>query len=157
VSRTTIADAILHFTISDPAKLSPADITMLRDRGVTPKIFMRGMGFEQRLSDNLKLIEAAGKAGLLTQLHAEDAALLAGAMDRLVAQGRTALVGQNFADSHPVEAEVATQRAVGFAEFTGAPIYLVHMSSERAMRVAEAARSRPPVFTEYASSTCTDA
>jgi len=150
VSRTTIADAILHFTISDPAKLSPADITMFRERGVTPKIFMRGMGFEQRLSDNLKLIEAAGKAGLLMQLHAEDAALLAGAMDRLVAQGRTALVGQNFADSHPVEAEeVATQRAVGFAEFTGSPVYLVHMSSERAMRVAEAARARGlPVFTE---------
>ena len=149
-SRTTIADAILHFTISDPTKLSPADITMLRERGVTPKIFMRGMAFEERLTDNLKLIEAAGKAGLLTQLHAEDAAILAGAMGRLVAQGRTALVGQNFADSHPVEAEeVATQRAVGFAEFTGAPIYLVHISSERAMRVAEAARARGlPVFTE---------
>jgi dihydropyrimidinase len=149
-SRTTIADATLHFTIGDPTKLSPADVTMLRERGVTPKIFMRGMGFEQRLSDNLKLIEAAGRAGLLTQLHAEDAAILAGAMDRLVAAGRTALVGQNFADSHPVEAEeVATQRAVGFAEFTRAPIYLVHMSSERAMRVAEAARARGlPVFTE---------
>ena len=149
-SRTTIADAILHFTISDPSKLLPAGVAMLRDRGVTPKIFMRGMGFEQRLADNLKVIEAAGRAGLLTQLHAEDAAILAGAMDRLVAQGRTALVGQNFADSHPVEAEeVATQRAVGFAEFTGAPIYLVHMSSERAMRVAEAARARGlPVFTE---------
>ena len=148
--RTTIADAILHLTISDPTRLSPADVTMLRERGVTPKIFMRGMGFEQRLADNLKLIEAAGKAGLLTQLHAEDAAILAGAMDRLVAEGRTALVGQNFADSHPVEAEeVATQRAGGFAEFTGAPIYLVHMSSERAMRVAEAARARGlPVFTE---------
>lgn len=149
-SRTTIADAILHFTISDPSKLLPADIPMLRERGVTPKIFMRGMAFEQRLAGNLKLIEAAGKAGLLMQLHAEDAGILAGAMERLIAQGRTALVGQNFADSHPLEAEeVATQRAVGFSEFTGAPVYLVHMSSERAMRVAEAARARGlPVFTE---------
>jgi dihydropyrimidinase len=149
-SRTTIADAILHLTIGDPTKLVPTDLTMLRERGVTPKIFMRGMAFEQRLSANVALIEAAGRAGLLTQLHAEDAAILAGAMDRLVAGGRTALQGQNFADSHPVEAEeVATQRAVGFAEFTGAPIYLVHMSSERAVRVAEAARARGlPVFTE---------
>lgn len=149
-SRTTIADAILHLTISEPAALLPAGLTLLLERGITPKIFMRGMAFEQRLADNLKLIEAAGKAGLLTQLHAEDAAILSGAMDRLVATGRTALVGQNFADSHPVEAEeVATQRAVGFAEFTGAPVYLVHMSSERAMRVAEAARARGlPVFTE---------
>jgi dihydropyrimidinase len=148
--RTTIADAILHLTISDPSKLSLRDVTMLHDRGVTPKIFMRGMGFEQRLPGNLKLIEQAGKAGLLMQLHAEDAAILAGAMEKLIAEGRTALVGQNFADSHPVEAEeVATQRAIGFAEFTGAPIYLVHMSSERAMRVAERARARGlPVFTE---------
>jgi dihydropyrimidinase len=148
--RTTIADAILHFTIGDPTRLVPTDLTMMRERGVTPKIFMRGMAFEQHLAGNLRLIEAAGKAGLLTQLHAEDAAILAGAMDRLVAQGRTALVGQNFADSHPVEAEeVATHRAVGFAEFTGAPIYLVHMSSERAVRVAEGARARGlPVFTE---------
>jgi dihydropyrimidinase len=149
-SKGTIADAILHLTVGDPTKMTPADVTMLRDRGVTLKIFMRGLGFEQRIADNLKLIEAAGKAGVLTQLHAEDAALLAAAQDRLVAEGRTALVGQNFALSHPVEAEeAATQRAVAFAEFTGAPIYLVHMSSERAMRVAEAARARGlPVFTE---------
>jgi dihydropyrimidinase len=148
--RTTIADAILHFTIGEPARISPADLVMLRDRGVTPKIFMRGMAFEQRVSEHLKVIEAAGRTGLMTQLHAEDAAILAGAMDRLVTEGRTALAGQNFADSHPVAAEeVATLRAVGFAEFTGAPIYLVHMSSERAMRVAESARARGlPVFTE---------
>jgi dihydropyrimidinase len=117
---------------------------------VTLKIFMRGLGFERNVLDNVKLIEAAGKAGVLTQLHAEDAAILQAAHDRLVAEGRTALVGQNFADSHPVAAEeAATLRAIGFAEFTGAPIYLVHMSSERAMRVAEAARARSlPVFTE---------
>jgi dihydropyrimidinase len=149
-SRTTIADAILHLTVGDPTKFTPADIPLLRDRGVTLKIFMRGLGFERNVTENLKLIEAAGKAGVLTQLHAEDAAILQAAQDRLVAEGRTALVGQNFADSHPVAAEeVATERAIGFAEFTGAPIYLVHMSSERAMRVAEAARARSlPVFTE---------
>jgi dihydropyrimidinase len=125
-------------------------VTLLRDRGVTLKIFMRGLGFEQHVVENVKLIEAAGKAGVLTQLHAEDAAILQDAQDKLVAAGRTALVGQNFADSHPIAAEeVATQRAVGIAEVTGAPVYIVHMSSERAMRVAEAARARSlPVFTE---------
>jgi dihydropyrimidinase len=149
-SRTTIADAILHFTVRDPTKLVPTDVALLRDRGVTLKIFMRGLGFEQNANANIKLIEAAGKAGVLTQLHAEDAAILADAQERLVAEKRTALVGQNFADSHPIAAEeVATQRAIGIAEVTGAPIYLVHMSSERAMRVAEAARARGlPVFTE---------
>ncbi len=128
-NRDTIADAILHFTVRDPTALAPDDVTMLRDRGVTLKIFMRGLGFDQRALDNLKLIDDAGKAGILTQLHAEDAAILRLAMDRLVAEGRTALVGQNFADSHPISGEeVGTQRAIGFAEATGAPIYLVHMS-----------------------------
>jgi dihydroorotase-like cyclic amidohydrolase len=32
-----------------------------------------------------------------------------------------------------VAEEIATQRAVGISEATGAPIYIVHMSSERAM------------------------
>ena len=115
-SRQTIADAILHFTVRDPTVLTPDDVTMFRDRGVTLKIFMRGLGFDRRAEENLKLIEAAGKAGLLTLLHAEDAAILAVAMDRLVAEGRTALVGQNFADSHPISGEeVGTQRAIGFS------------------------------------------
>ncbi len=149
-TRQTIADAILHFTVGDPTRLTPADVPMLRERGVSLKIFMRGLSFDQRVDENLKLIEAAGRAGVLTLLHAEDAAIIAGAMDRLVSERRTALVGQNFADSHPIAAEeVGTQRAIGFAEVTGSPIYLVHMSSERAMRVAEAARARGlPVFTE---------
>jgi dihydropyrimidinase len=150
VARDAISDVILHLTVGNPTTFTSADIPLLQGRGVTLKIFMRGLGFEQRIAENLALIEAAGRAGVLTQLHAEDAAILANAMDHLVAEGRTALVGQNFADSHPVAAEeVATQRAIGFAEVTGAPIYLVHMSSERAMRVAEAARARGlPIFTE---------
>jgi dihydropyrimidinase len=149
-SRQAITDVILHHTVSDPTLLAADDVARLVDRGVTLKIFMRGLGFEQRLVENVKLIEAAGRAGSLTLLHAEDAAIRATARERLVAAGRTALVGQNFAEDGPVIAEeVATQRAIGFAELTGAPVYLVHMSSERAMRAAEAARARGlPIFTE---------
>ena len=68
----------------------------------------------------------------------------------MTAEGRGALKGQNFAESRPVVAEeIATQRAVGISEATGAPIYIVHISSERAMRAAEAGRARGlPVFTE---------
>ncbi len=38
--------------------------------------------------------------------------------------------------------EVATQRCVAISEATGAPIYIVHVSSERALRVIEAAQAR---------------
>jgi dihydropyrimidinase len=150
VKKQAIADVILHFTASDPTKLSPSDVAMLYDRGFTLKIFLVRPAFDQNAASYVKLIRAAGATGLLTMLHCEDASIVTTTQERMMAEGRGALKGQNFAESRPVVAEeIATQRAVGISEATGAPIYIVHMSSERAMRVAEAARARSlPVFTE---------
>ena len=146
----TIADVILHVTAGDPNQLSPTDVAMLYDRGFTLKIFMVRPAFDQNAAGFVKLIRAAGAAGLLTMLHCEDASIITTTQERMMAEGRGALKGQNFAESRPVVAEeIATQRAVGISEATGAPIYIVHISSERAMRVAEAAQARGlPVFTE---------
>jgi dihydropyrimidinase len=141
---------ILHFTVSDPSKLSPGDVAMLVDRGVTVKIFLVRPAFDQNAAGYVKLIGAAGAAGLLTMLHCEDASIVTTTQERMMAQGRGALKGQNFAESRPVVAEeIATQRAVAISEATGAPIYIVHISSQRAMRAAEAGQARGlPVFTE---------
>lgn len=148
--RQAMADVILHYTISDPTKISPSDVSMLYERQVTPKIFMMRPAFDQYAASYVDLIRSAGAAGLLTLLHCEDAAILTTTRQRMMAEGRGALKGQNFADAGPVVAEeVATQRAVGISEITGAPIFIVHMSSERSMRVAETARARGvPAFTE---------
>jgi hypothetical protein len=35
-----VTDVILHLTVNDPNQLTPADIAMLYERGITPKIFM---------------------------------------------------------------------------------------------------------------------
>ncbi len=150
VKKQAIADVILHFTASDPTKLTPSDVAMLYDRQFTLKIFMMRPAFDQNAASYVNLIRAAGSAGILTMLHCEDAGILTSTRERMMAEGRGALKGQNFADAGPAIAEeVATQRAVGISEVTGAPIYIVHMSSERAMRIAEAARGRGlPVFTE---------
>ena len=148
--RQAMADVILHYTASDPTTLGPADIETLRDRQVTLKIFMVRPAFDQNAAGNVNLIRMAGEAGVMTMLHAEDSAIITTTRERMRAEGRISLEGQNFSEAGPVVAEeVATRRAVGISEATGAPIYLVHMSSERAMRVAEEARSRGlPVFTE---------
>ena len=149
--RQAMADVILHYTASDPTTLSPADVATLLDRQVTLKIFMVRPAFDENAAGNVDLIRAAaGAAGVLTMLHAEDSAIISTTRERMRAEGRTSREGQNFAEAGPVVAEeVATRRAVGISEATGAPIYLVHMSSERAMRVAEEGRSRGlPVFTE---------
>lgn len=134
VKKQAIADVILHFTASDPTKLSSSDVAMLYDRGFDLKIFLVRPTFDQNAASYVKLIRAAGAAGLLTMLHCEDASIVTTTQERMMAEGRGALKGQNFAESRPVVAEeVATQRAVGISEATGAPIYIVHMSSERAM------------------------
>jgi dihydropyrimidinase len=106
--------------------------------------------FDQFATQNVDLIRQAGEAGVLTMLHPEDSAIKANAVARLTAEGRTKLVGANFADAGPAIAEeVAVQRAVGISELTGSPIFLVHLSSERALRAAEAGRARGlPIFTE---------
>jgi dihydropyrimidinase len=114
------------------------------------KVFQVRPTFDPNAAAYVKLIRAAGAAGLLTMLHCEDASIIATTQERMMAEGRGALKGQNFAESRPVVAEeIATQRAVGIAEATGAPIYIVHISSERALRAAEVGRARGlPVFTE---------
>ncbi len=150
VKKQAMSDVILHYIVDDPAKITPSDVAMLYDRQFTLKIFLSRPGFDQNAAGFVNLIHAAGSAGLLTMLHCEDASITRTTRERMVAEGRGALKGQNFPDSAPLSAEeFATQRAVAISEATGAPVYIVHMSSERAMRAAEAGRARGlPVFTE---------
>jgi dihydropyrimidinase len=150
LKKQAMADVILHYTVNDPTQFSAADVTMLYDKQVTLKIFLSRPGFDQNAAAYVNLIRGAGTAGLLTMMHCEDSALTGATRERMVAEGRGALKGQNFPDSAPLAAEeFATQRAVAIGEVTGAPLYIVHMSSERAIRAAEEGRARGlPVFTE---------
>jgi dihydropyrimidinase len=150
VEKQTTADVILHVIATDPHTISPMDVAMLADRGLTLKIFMVRPAFDQNAAAFVGLLRSAGAAGLLTMLHCEDASIVTTTQERMMAEGRGALKGQNFAESRPVVAEeIATQRAVGLSEATGAPIFIVHISSERAMRAAEAGQARGlPIFTE---------
>jgi dihydropyrimidinase len=148
VRAQSIADVILHVTINDPGAAPPASLATLADRGFTPKIFLSRPAFDRNAAGFLKIVRGAGAAGLLTLLHCEDAAILTTTAERMMAEGRSAI--RYFAESRPVVAEeVATQRAVAMSEATGAPIYIVHLSSERALRVVEAAQARGvPVYVE---------
>jgi dihydropyrimidinase len=150
IGKQAIADALLHYTVGDATKMTPADVAALRDKQVTLKIFMVRPAFDANIAANVDLIRTAGETGVLTMLHAEDSGLKTNAVARLTAAGRTKLVGQNFSEAGPdIAEEVATLRGIGISELTGAPVFFVHMSGERAMRAAEAARARGvPVFTE---------
>ena len=104
--------------------------------------------FDQNVPGFIATMNAARAAGVLMMMHCEDAAIIQTTAERMMAEGRGSL--EYFADARPVAAEVAaTQRAVAMVEATGTPIYVVHLSSERALRVAEDAQRRGlPVYVE---------
>jgi len=147
VKAQAIADVLLHAVVIDPAEVTPAALEMLA-KNYTLKIFTSRPQFDPNLLAFTKLIESAGKAGVLTMLHCEDRSINDLATGKLVAQGLTTI--KYYPEAKPVVSEeVATQRCVAISEATGAPIYIVHVSSERALRVAEAAQARGlPVFVE---------
>ena len=112
------------------------------------KVFMNRPAFEEHINEYLAMLDAAGEAGVMSMMHCEDGPILSHAVAELTAAGHTSL--EYYPESRPLVGEVvATQRAVGMAEATGAPIYIVHLSSEAALRVAQEAQTRGlPVFVE---------
>ena len=149
IESQSIADVIFHPIVSDPASASADTLETLAAAGQTTiKVFMVRPSFEQVVPGFMTTMRAARDTGVLTMMHAEDAAIVQSTAEHFIADGRGSLA--HFADARPVAAEVAaTQRAVAMAEATGAPIYIVHLSSERALRVAEDAQARGlPVYVE---------
>ena len=149
VDEQAIADFIFHPIVSDPATATPATLAALADTGQTTiKVFMNRPTFDANAPGFVSTMHAARENGVLMMMHCEDAALVQITSQRLLAEGRGGL--ENFADARPVSAEVAaTQRAVSMAEQTGAALYIVHLSSEGALRVAERAQARGlPVYVE---------
>lgn len=149
VREQAIADVILHPVIGDPRAEVIDEIEELLGEGHSDiKFFMSTPTFDSRAGDFLRATEAAGRHGLLTMIHCEDYPIIKWSIDKLLAEDRGSLT--NYPASRPVIAEVvATQRAVAFAEVTGAPVYIVHLSSAAALAVCRDAQQRGlPVYVE---------
>ena len=149
VEAQSIADVIFHPVVSDPATATADTLSALADTGQTTiKVFMVRPSFDAAAYGFVSTLHAARDTGVLTMLHCEDAAIVHATAERMAAEGRGGI--EHFADARPSAAEVAaTQRATALAEATGAPVYIVHLSSERALRVAEEAQGRGlPVYVE---------
>lgn len=149
VQAQAIADVFLHLVVTNPSQQTRSEMPRLLERGYSSiKFFMPLPGFDAEVGNYLELVRAAGESGLLTMIHCEDYALTSAATERLLATGQRSL--RAYGESRPVVAEVvATQRAVAFAEATGSPVYIVHLSSERALATCADAQARGvPVFVE---------
>lgn len=93
-------------------------------------------------------VAAAGQAGAMTLVHCEDGTMLKQAGQELIESGRGAI--SNFPDARPVSAEVAAvDQAIDLARQTGAPVYIVHLSSAAALDRCRRARAEGlPVWVE---------
>jgi dihydropyrimidinase len=145
ISKSGIADVFVHVSMGrDPARFTHLPtLKQLAGRGFTStgENFFANLAFDVNALAFYKAFKASGVAGILSMMHCEDASIVADARETMIAEGRGSL--HNIAQSAPAIAEVvAVQRAVAIGEATGSPIYILHTSSERALRVAEEAMSR---------------
>lgn len=145
IQKNGMADFFIHVNMgNDPTRFTQqALFDELADRGFvsTGEDFLARASFDINSVGWLKAFRVSGHAGVLSMLHAEDWSIMAEAQERLMAEGRGSL--HNFSESAPIISEViAVQRAVAIAEATGSPIYILHMSSGRALGVAEDAMRR---------------
>lgn len=140
IQEQAIADFILHTNAGNPRAEFLPFLPELVTRGQpSVKVFMVGADFGTYLGAFVQLLEGARDAGIVTLVHCEDGALLAAAVRRLTAEGKTSLA--NYGESRPVTAEVAaTQQATALCESTRAPMHVVHLSSARALESCRAAR-----------------
>lgn len=149
VREQAIADVFLHPVLFEASTAVLDDIPRLLDAGCNSiKIFTVFPGFDAQARGFVEAVRRAGTSGLISLIHCEDDALIADATAQLTDQGRTSL--RHYAASRPVVAEVvATQRAVAIAEAADAPIYVVHLSSARALEVCADAQARGvPIYVE---------
>ncbi|MFX1537057.1 MAG: dihydroorotase family protein [Promethearchaeota archaeon] len=149
IQKQAIADIMIHPVLFTPTEEKLQEFPQLVEKGCTTiKVFMVTNDFDKNSLGYLKALQAAKDAGMLTLIHCEDNAIITATCEAMMAEGRGSLI--NYAESRPVISEVvATQRAVAMCETTGAPIYVVHLSSEGALQVCEEAQARSlPVYVE---------
>lgn len=134
-------DYAFHQILSDvqPASLQAMD--ELVAEGVTSfKLFMAYKNV--LLSEDGQILTAMQKAadnGALIMMHAENGSWIDTVVQQLVADGKTDPLYHGI--SRPWQAEEeATHRAIMLADYTRAPLYVVHVSAKQAVAQIAAAR-----------------
>ncbi|HYZ53137.1 MAG TPA: amidohydrolase family protein [Streptosporangiaceae bacterium] len=148
-SAEAAVDWFLHPVLNGLGEGTAAEIAALAADGHTSiKVFLSDPEYAAGTPGLADAFAAAGRAGCLTLVHCEDAGMLARTGRELIGSGRGAV--RHFPDARPVSAEVAAvDEAIGLARRTGAPLYIVHLSSAAALERCRQARAAGlPVFVE---------
>jgi dihydropyrimidinase len=145
-----VCDYAFHCIVTDVSGGQLAEMNDLVHEGVTSfKLFMAYPGVFM-LDDGsiFKALQTTSKNGGLVCMHAENGSAIDVIVQQALAEGKKA--PKYHALTRPTTAEAeATARAIALAEMAGAPLYIVHLSSNDALEKVREARDRGlPVYAE---------
>jgi dihydropyrimidinase len=143
-------DYAFHMIATDINAQSMAEMGQLVSEGITSfKMFMAYPGVF--LVDDQSIFRAmlrAGELGALICMHAETGLPIDILVERAIAQGHTAPIYHALTRPEVAEA-TGTDRALALAEMAKVPVYLVHLSAQRALERVREARDRGlPAYAE---------
>ena len=144
------ADYGLHMIVTDLGSAGLEDMDdMVREGVASFKLFMAYPNV--LMVDDATIFKAlsqTAKNGALICMHAENGSVIDVIVARALAEGKTAPVYHALTRPPRAESE-AVHRAIAMAEIAGAPVYIVHLSSEDALNEVREARDRGvPAFAE---------
>jgi dihydropyrimidinase len=140
----------LHMIVTDLYEAGLEDMDAMVAEGVASfKLFMAYPGV--LMVDDATIFKALSQSarnGALICMHAENGGVIDVIVRRALAEGKTAPIYHALTRPATAEAE-AVHRAIALAEMAGAPVYIVHLSSEDALNQVREARDRGlPAFAE---------
>lgn len=114
----------------------------------TCKLFTIAGDFNGQFAQYIQWLHRARAANVLPMFHCEDQVVLREALLQLIAQRRGTLA--HYEQSRPVlSEELAVHKVLALCELTDCPVYIVHVSSARALHACEVAQRRGlPVYVE---------
>jgi dihydropyrimidinase len=144
----SLIDYGLHMSVTDVNTSTLSEIKSLVKRGITTfKLFM-AYNFACNDLEILRVLEELKDCGGLPLFHAENGNMITYLTEKLLFQSKVDAFYHKIAHSEIAESE-ATFRAVALAELISIPIYIVHLSSHRALEhIIVARRKGVSVFSE---------
>lgn len=131
-----------HMTIVDWDQRIRDELHAMTEQGITSyKVYLAYNGM--RIPDGVayEVIKAVGKEGGVVGCHCENGDLIDEAIAELKTAGQLTPASHPLAHSALIEAE-AVGRWLALAEQAGVPVNVVHLSTQRGLEAARAARAR---------------
>jgi dihydropyrimidinase len=127
-----IADLSVDGTLSAIGPIADEGHASVKIFTTVPKVGLKD-------DEIIKVLEVTRDEGVMVNVHAEDDPLCTHLVDHYLSAGKTDV--KYFPKAHPPVAEgLATGKVATYANFLGAPVYFVHLSSHSALTAVRRAR-----------------